>query len=138
MVGRELDIGSELVASIATDTFGAVAIRTIRKQLANLLLAYMRPERYAFVKAIPKALDGRLDWTGLPEARGRSWTDIPYAAPGTDLESEIVSIWAEVLDLPCVGRDDHFLDLGGFALSRQSFNCLRGSTRAISGSWRDT
>jgi acyl carrier protein len=33
--------------------------------------------------------------------------------PATILEDQIASIWAEVLEIACIGRDDHFMDVGG-------------------------
>jgi acyl carrier protein len=38
------------------------------------------------------------------------------AAPGTELEAQLAGIWADVLGVPVVGRDDDFFDLGGNSL----------------------
>jgi NAD(P)-dependent dehydrogenase (short-subunit alcohol dehydrogenase family)/acyl carrier protein len=42
--------------------------------------------------------------------------DYPYVAPADDLESEVAAVWAEMLGIAQIGRDDHFLDLGGNSL----------------------
>jgi amino acid adenylation domain-containing protein len=40
-----------------------------------------------------------------------------FVAPQTTLECTLASIWSEVLELPQIGRDDNFFDLGGNSLT---------------------
>ena len=43
--------------------------------------------------------------------------EIAIAAPRTPIEKMLADIWAEVLLLPKVGINDHFLNLGGHSLA---------------------
>src|SRR6185295_5389845 len=43
--------------------------------------------------------------------------EIAIAEPRTPIETMLADIWAEVLLLPKVGINDHFLDLGGHSLA---------------------
>jgi acyl carrier protein len=39
-----------------------------------------------------------------------------YVAPGNDLEQKIAEIWQQLLNVPQVGLNDNFFDLGGHSL----------------------
>lgn len=39
--------------------------------------------------------------------------------PGTDYEAVVAEIWCEVLEVPQVGHDDNFFDLGGHSILLQ-------------------
>ena len=54
-------------------------------------------------------------------AAGRSATRayesaLPYAAPGTEMERAVASLWQELLGVERVSMDDNFFDLGGHSL----------------------
>ncbi|MFT5782404.1 MAG: non-ribosomal peptide synthase protein (TIGR01720 family) [Pseudomonas sp.] len=51
-----------------------------------------------------------MDRNALPEP---IWQSQSYQAPQTEHEQILAAIWAEVLGLERVGRDDHFFELGG-------------------------
>jgi acyl carrier protein len=75
------------------------------------------PETVALLPALPRNGDGNVD---LPELRRILVEDDPPASgsvarrPG--LEQEVASAVRAVLDLPRVGLDDDFLELGGDSL----------------------
>ena len=61
---------------------------------------------------------GKLDGRSLPEVDNqRVDHEIAISAPRTPIEKILADIWAEVLLLPKVGINDHFLDLGGHSLA---------------------
>ncbi|NGO73759.1 phosphopantetheine-binding protein, partial [Streptomyces boncukensis] len=41
---------------------------------------------------------------------------VPYAAPATPREKEVVAVWEEVLGIDSIGVHDNFFDLGGESL----------------------
>lgn len=77
----------------------------------------MMPAAFVFLDALPLLPTGKVDRRALPvPSQARPALDIAYAAPRTPIESTLVHIWAEVLNLASVGIHDPFLELGGDSL----------------------
>jgi acyl carrier protein len=75
------------------------------------------PAAVALLPALPRGADGQVDRAEL--RRVLTEDDPPtsrYAAPRPGLEQEVAEILREVLDVPRVGLDDDFLELGGDSL----------------------
>ena len=53
---------------------------------------------------------------GAARARRDAATDRPYEPPQGEIEDKLARIWAELLDVPRVGRHDDFFALGGHSL----------------------
>src|SRR5690606_38001458 len=62
------------------------------------------------LEKLPLTPAGKLDRAALPEP---TWQSQDYEAPQTDNERILAAIWAEVLGVERVGRQDHFFELGG-------------------------
>lgn len=75
------------------------------------------PKTIALLAALPRDGDGAVDRAEL--RRVLTEDDLPrstYAVPETELEIMVAEVLREVLDLPRVGLDDDFLELGGDSL----------------------
>lgn len=75
------------------------------------------PRTIALLAALPRAAAGAVDRAEL--RRVLTEDDPPrstYAPPQSELEIEVAEVLREVLDLPRVGLDDDFLELGGDSL----------------------
>jgi acyl carrier protein len=75
------------------------------------------PRTVALLPALPRTPAGEVDRAEL--ARLLTEDDPPrstYVPPATPVETEVAEILAEVLDVPRVGLDDDFLELGGDSL----------------------
>jgi amino acid adenylation domain-containing protein len=87
----------------------------VRRFVRDRLPAYMVPGRVEFVDALPLSPNGKVDRRALPEpdpaVSGR-----PAVAPRTDVERDILAVWAEVLGRTGLGVTDDFFDLGGTSL----------------------
>ncbi|WP_429230376.1 amino acid adenylation domain-containing protein [Inquilinus ginsengisoli] len=84
----------------------------IKQHLAALLPEYMVPSRLLWLERLPLSANGKLDRKALPDPEWESETEA-LAEPEGDAEQAIAGIWAEVLGLRQVGRDDNFFDRGG-------------------------
>ncbi|WP_376767549.1 phosphopantetheine-binding protein [Streptomonospora salina] len=52
----------------------------------------------------------------MPDSEGSTGADRFPAAPGTETERRLAHIWADVLQVPRVGVEQNFFDLGGHSL----------------------
>ncbi|PHM75435.1 non-ribosomal peptide synthetase [Xenorhabdus cabanillasii] len=101
-----------LVAYLVAD--GALSDDTLIRYLSSRLPEYMLPASFTRVESVPLTLNGKLNRHALPEP---IWGDRNnYAAPRNALETQLCTIWQEVLGLDQVGIDDNFFRIGGNSL----------------------
>jgi amino acid adenylation domain-containing protein len=106
-----------LVAYVEPSAGRTPTVSELRRALAQALPDYMIPSAFVFLDALPLLPNGKIDRRALPTpGKIRPALETPYAAPRTPMESDLVRIWAEVLDLEEVGIHDDFLELGGHSL----------------------
>lgn len=109
--------GKRLTAYVATTPDGVTSASALRAALAGQVPPYMLPARIAFMTALPRQPNGKVDVNALPAiGLARPDLDTPFVAPRTELEQQLADIWAELLDLDEVGMDDDFFALGGDSL----------------------
>lgn len=108
-----------LVAFVVPEAGAAPAFEELKAALRAVLPAYMVPNRFALLDALPTTVSGKLNRRALPvlEAQERD-RDRPYVAPRNDLEARLAGAVAHVLKLaqPVSVEDDFFNDLGGDSL----------------------
>ncbi|TQV68009.1 amino acid adenylation domain-containing protein [Exilibacterium tricleocarpae] len=90
----------------------------LRDGLLGLLPDYMIPSFYSFLEALPLTSNGKVDYRALPAPTAQTLGVQGYMAPKTEIEHTLVTIWAEVLELPVgeVGINSSFFELGGHSL----------------------
>jgi amino acid adenylation domain-containing protein len=103
------------VPAASPDGLGAA----VRELLAARLPAYMIPDRVV-VGPLPLSANGKVDRRrlgGLAENAGRG-AAAPATAqlPVTATEGLVAQLWAELLEVDTVGRDESFFTLGGDSL----------------------
>lgn len=89
-------------------------IGELREHLARKLPDYMIPAAYVFLPSLPLTPNGKVDRKALPEPdRARPALRAAYAAPHTDVEMALATIWSASLEIEPVGIHDNFFELGG-------------------------
>lgn len=87
----------------------------VRRFAAVRLPEFMVPAVVMVLEAFPLTVNGKVDRRALPAPE--FGTGLPYRAPRDAREQVLAALFAEVLELPRVGIDDGFFDLGGHSLS---------------------
>ena len=91
-----------------------IAEGLLKDRLGEILPDYMVPSAIVVLDALPLTANGKVDRKALPEPEMVSAQQ--YEAPQGELEETLAQIWAEVLGVERVGRQDGFFDLGGHSL----------------------
>ncbi|MFP2964376.1 condensation domain-containing protein, partial [Myxococcus sp. 1LA] len=66
---------------------------------------------------MPLTPNGKVDWRALPVPELSARDSAPvHEAPATPMEETVAAVWAQVLRLERVGREDDFFALGGHSL----------------------
>ena len=88
-----------------------------RQYLRERLPEYMIPSAFVRLQELPLTANGKVNRPALPAPdKQRPELAAEYLAPVSQLEREIAGVWAEVLQVERVGREDNFFDLGGHSL----------------------
>jgi amino acid adenylation domain-containing protein len=88
----------------------------LRNAVRANLPPHMVPSRMMFLDALPYNRGNKIDREALRKHSLALHADTPGEKPRTDTETAIADLWAEALDLPDLGRDDDFFELGGDSL----------------------
>ncbi|WCM87220.1 amino acid adenylation domain-containing protein [Acidovorax sp. NCPPB 3576] len=117
---QERESGARLVAYLSPQGGQGIDIGELRKRLGQALPEYMVPGALVVVgeglplngngKVDRKAL-GQLATAGAGEQEGLRTRE--YEAPRGEVEQALAQIWAQVLGLERVGRNDNFFEIGG-------------------------
>ena len=104
---REAFIAAHVVAQDAPPTIDA-----LRAALRERLPDYMVPAAWNFLASLPLNANGKVDRRALPVPAQ------PAAAepPRGETEELVAHVWAELIGVDAVGRDDDFFLLGGHSL----------------------
>ncbi|MFF2885481.1 amino acid adenylation domain-containing protein [Paenibacillus sp. NPDC057967] len=102
-----------------------------REKLRKELPDYMIPAHFVRLDAMPTTVSGKLDRKALPGPDGNGQQAVDYAAPQTEMEEQLASIWQQVLQVWPLGIDHNFFDCGGHSLKamrvvsriHQAMNC---------------
>ncbi|CAH2791700.1 MAG: Polyketide synthase modules and related proteins, partial [Candidatus Burkholderia crenata] len=104
--------------------------RAMRRELAEHLTDHMVPAVLVELSALPRTPNGKLDRSALPAP---VFVTEGYREPRTAKECTLCQLFAQVLDLPQVGIDDAFFDLGG-----DSISSIQLASRARKRGWHVT
>jgi amino acid adenylation domain-containing protein len=107
--------GKRLVAYAVTDPAQPVKAEELATFLGTRLPAYMVPQAFVLLAALPVTPNGKVDRRALPEPE-RPQARAQHVPPQSELERAIATAWQQVLQREQVGVDENFFDLGGHSL----------------------
>jgi acyl-coenzyme A synthetase/AMP-(fatty) acid ligase len=114
-IAREGAGGARLVAYVCPHADMEVDTGVLREALGKALPDYMIPAAIVVLERLPLNPNGKVDRKALPEPEYAGAGD--YEAPQGEVEVMLAGVWAEVLGLGQVGRNDNFFEVGGHSLA---------------------
>ncbi|MGW0704134.1 non-ribosomal peptide synthetase, partial [Streptomyces sp. NPDC002867] len=115
VVVREDGGGRRLVAYTTPAEGGRPEPAALRRRVADALPEYMVPAAVVVLDRLPATPSGKLDRAALPAPDFSGSRE--SRAPRTAREEQLCALFAKALDVPRVGIDDSFFDLGGDSIS---------------------
>lgn len=100
-----------LVAYVVPDA--GYSAEALRAELAKTMPDYMVPAAVVELEALPVTANGKLDRRALPEP---VFASAGGGAPASATERQLAALYAELLGVPEIGREDDFFSLGGDSL----------------------
>jgi amino acid adenylation domain-containing protein len=114
VVVRELESGEKRLVGYVVPEAGDVDLGALRTHVKESLPDYMIPAAFVQLTSLPLTPNGKLDRKAMPEPDFEAAS--AYRAPETPLQESLCAIFGSVLEVPQVGIDDSFFDLGGQSL----------------------
>ncbi|KAK9760608.1 hypothetical protein K7432_015203 [Basidiobolus ranarum] len=109
------DINKRLVAYIVAEPYDKLA-STLRAHLVAQLPEYMIPSAFVHLDELPLTPNGKLNRRALPQPNEEAFAYQAYEAPQTKYEIALADIWARMLNVNHISRNDSFFALGGHSL----------------------
>lgn len=105
-----------LVAFVVKTGDSTWAPPRLRRVMRANLPEHMVPSRFVFLDSLPYNRGNKIDREALRQYCLPVRDDSKGETPRTETETLIANIWAELFELPDLGRDDDFFNLGGDSL----------------------
>ncbi|MEB7885634.1 non-ribosomal peptide synthetase [Serratia fonticola] len=109
--------GKSITAYVVLHPNATISVREINAQLKRFLPEFMVPAQLMMLDALPITHNGKLDRKALAALKGVPRATEGFVAPTSALQRQLAEIWQQVLNLPQVGINDHFFDIGGNSLT---------------------
>jgi amino acid adenylation domain-containing protein len=110
-----------LVAYLVADATWSGTIPALKSALESRLPDYMVPSSFVILPALPLTDNRKIDRKALLKLPPPNFSAGIVAEPGSEsaneLETIIATVWQEALDLPAVGINENFFDLGAHSLT---------------------
>ena len=118
VVAREDTPGDKrLVAYVIMQPGQTLDSAALKEALRASLPEFMVPATYVPLSSFPLTPNKKTDRKALPAPdQVLIEPQTVYVAPSNDLEQKIAEIWQQLLNVPQVGLNDNFFDLGGHSL----------------------
>ena len=113
------DANSQLISVISTPTkpdSEKALFEILKSKLMGKIPGYMCPNRFVLLDEIPKLPSGKFNRQAILNMLSSDESGSEEAESITPLESEIVEIWKDLLDVDRVKTTDSFFEIGGHSL----------------------
>jgi amino acid adenylation domain-containing protein len=114
VIGREDRAGSIILVAYIVSKQNQINIARLRLFVKTKLPDYMIPSAFILLDELPLTSNNKLDRQRLPAPNRENFTIVN---PRDELESQLIKIWEEFLEIKPIGIDDNFFDLGGHSLT---------------------
>jgi amino acid adenylation domain-containing protein len=109
-------LGTLLAASIVLEPDGGPSVAAVRRALRDRLPNYMVPSSIVLLDSLPVTPNGKVSREALREKHRCMREGTLSDSPVTPTEVFLTEIWAAAFELPGVGRQEDFFELGGDSL----------------------
>jgi acyl carrier protein len=114
VLARVPENGEKQLVGYVVGESGELDLAALRAYARTRLPDYMVPAAFVRLDSLPLTANGKLDRAAMPEP---DFDQAPASrAPETALQHVLCGIFSSVLEVPEVGIDDSFFDLGGQSL----------------------
>jgi thioesterase domain-containing protein/acyl carrier protein len=93
----------------------ALLVESVRAAVRQALPAHMCPASFVLLAALPRTPNGKVDRAALPLAPASAHA-AGHGRAGNPMEQRLAAIWSTVLEVPEVGVDANFFEIGGHSL----------------------
>ena len=125
---REDQTGEAALVAYVVFKEGASATNSeLRRHMRARVPAYMTPQFFTELSALPLTNNNKIDRKALPAPAGLA-ASVERVPPRTEREKALAEIWAEILNTHEISVTDNFFELGG-----QSLQVARMIARARDG-----
>ncbi len=105
---------------------GAADAAALKEQLRQQPPQYMVPATLVQMAAFPRLPNGKIDRRALPAPEVQQ-QEVQFVAPQGALEQQLAALWADVLGVETIGRNDNFFEIGGDSL--KSIRIIAGAAK---------
>lgn len=117
VIVREDQPGQKQIAAYYTST-DPLTRSQLRQFLEKKVPIYMIPTLWVWLDSFPLTTNGKIDRKALPLPDGKPNLTLgdTFLAPQNALESQLAQIWQEILNLPAIGTNANYFEIGGHSL----------------------
>ena len=110
-------LGEDIAAAVVLRPHASATSGDLRQFALGRLADFKVPRQVLIVDTLPATPTGKVARIGLWARLGRTPSATPFSvAPRTPLESQLVGLWAQLLNVESVGIHDDFFACGGDSL----------------------
>jgi amino acid adenylation domain-containing protein len=118
IVGKEAGSEGVLIAYVIQEDLldTPLDVDSVRMYLRETLPDYMVPKHIEFLPEFPLLENGKIDRQGLPAPDFSKLSRATHVEPKSETEKKVAEVWLRLLNVPQVGINDNFFDLGGHSV----------------------